>query len=424
MSKEHVDKALQGADGWAAINIAATHLLGYQVDSALGKFQSAMIHLKRNKQLTDSLNAVKRVRQIEELKIAFETDKILQDVQLKQQTIQLLGKQKELQARTYEESRLNFLLESKDKENHLLSLRAEATEKDKNILVNNQNISQLKIDNANRQANLDKARSTRNITFAFVGLLAIVMSLLYRQFKSKQAANRIIGVKNAELNNLLQEKEGLLEEKDWLLKEVHHRVKNNLQTVVSLLESQSVYLDSKALQANQESRNRVYAMSLVHQKLYQSENVASIEMDKYLSELVEHLRDSMETQKIYFKLQLIPVMLDVSQAISLGLIVNESITNSIKYAFPKTVSNPIIEITLESTDNGRLCLTTRDNGIGLTSDQINAESSSLGIKLMRGLTGDIMGDFTILSDNGTMVIVNFPPADPLSSTKTKKPARL
>ncbi|MCF6404593.1 ATP-binding protein [Chitinophaga filiformis] len=410
---EYIDKLLQPSAFSTAGGIADVHLLAFKIDSARGDFQSAMLHLQKNKSITDSLNALSRFRQIEELQLQYKTEKIMQDVKLKQQTILLLENRQALQFKEYEESRLKFLIESKDKENSLLTLSAEAAEKDKNILLSKQSIMQLQADNASRKARLESANFTRNITFGFVFLLALIVVLLYRQFRSKQAATKIIGKKNEVLQHLVQEKEGLLEEKDWLLKEVHHRVKNNLQTVVSLLESQSVYLDNKALQANQDSRNRVYAMSLVHQKLYQSENIASIQIDTYLKELVEHLREGIGNENIYFKLQLSPVKLDVSQAIPLGLILNEAITNAIKHAFPDSATDRIISVNLQMDEAGRLCLTIQDNGIGFPENIANGNPFSLGLKLMKGLTGDIMGDFAIRSENGTMITINFLPVETL-----------
>ena len=97
--------------------------------------------------------------------------------------------------------------------------------------------------------------------------------------------NHLINQKNLEL-------EFLVEEKEWLLKEVHHRVKNNLQTIICLLESQAAYLENDALKAIETSQNRIYTMSLIHQKLYQSENIQTIDMALYISELIQYLKDS------------------------------------------------------------------------------------------------------------------------------------
>ncbi|HEX2628070.1 MAG TPA: sensor histidine kinase, partial [Chitinophagaceae bacterium] len=178
-------------------------------------------------------------------------------------------------------------------------------------------------------------------------------------------------------------------------------------TVVSLLESQSSYLEKDALQAVQSSQHRVYAMSLIHQKLYQENNMASINMSVYLPELVEYLADSFEVrQRIRFQLDIASISVDVSQAVPIGLILNEAITNSIKYAFPNDGRNEI-KIVMHYLDDGQVQLRIADNGIGLSADFRDGKIGSLGIKLMKGLTEDIGGCFTIENDNGTSITVQF-----------------
>ncbi|HJY13883.1 MAG TPA: sensor histidine kinase, partial [Flavobacterium sp.] len=149
------------------------------------------------------------------------------------------------------------------------------------------------------------------------------------------------------------------------MKEIHHRVKNNLQTVISLLNSQSAYLDNDmALSAIKNSQHRIHSMSLIHQKLYNAENISTINMPNYIKELVEYLKESFNTgQRIRFEINVAPLELDVAQAVPLGLILNEAITNSIKYAFPDD-RNGMVYIKLESTADKRYLLAISDNGIG------------------------------------------------------------
>jgi two-component sensor histidine kinase len=157
--------------------------------------------------------------------------------------------------------------------------------------------------------------------------------------KNEHLSELLLGQKDS----LLEEKEGLLQDKDHLLcqqerllKEIHHRVKNNLQVVMSLLNSQADALQDKAaLSAIQESQHRVQAMALIHQKLYQSEGVARIPMHDYIEEVVAYLHESYcLDQLVRFQLEVEPIELDVTQAVPLGLIINEVITNAFKYAFP------------------------------------------------------------------------------------------
>ena len=420
LSKQNVEKIFQLGRQTTAKTIAASHLLAFQIDSALGQFQSASRHLQLYQQINDSINALSKLKQVEELKLQYQTENLVQDARLKQQTILLLEKQQVIQSREFEATRLNFLIQDRDKENHLLTLTNVAAEKDKTLLLKERSIMQLETENRLKLAGLENAVRFRKISFAFLILFLLIILLLYRQFRAKQAASNIIGVKNSELQRLVGEKEGLLNEKDWLLKEVHHRVKNNLQTVVSLLEAQSAFLDSKALEANQDSRNRVYAMSLVHQKLYQTDNLSSIQMDSYLGELVGHLRNSLAVSGIHFSLQLMNVRLDVTQAIPLGLILNEAITNSVKHAFPFTQNQKIIEVNLCELPDSRLCLSILDNGTGFHNEKPAGLSKTIGLKLMEGLTGDISGEFRIYCEHGTVVQVMFVRQDAIEAISQAK----
>lgn len=250
-----------------------------------------------------------------------------------------------------------------------------------------------------QQAELKQSNFLRNLTLVGLASLFIIIGLLYNQYRIKQRSNKEISSKNSTLQHLVDEKE-------WLLKEVHHRVKNNLQTIVSLLESQSENLHDEALSAVQDSQNRVYAMSLIHQKLYHTDNVAAIEMRSYLPELVHHLRDSFNvSRRIHIHLQISPLELDVSQAVPIGLIINEAITNSIKHAFPGKEIGQEITITLGAEDENLITLTIADNGIGLPTDFDS--SHGLGLKLMKGLVGDIEGTFERSSQNGTIITIHF-----------------
>jgi two-component sensor histidine kinase len=249
------------------------------------------------------------------------------------------------------------------------------------------------------QANLKQATLVKNLTIAGIIAVLIIAGLLYRQNRQKQRNNNVIMQKNEQLRHYLTEKE-------WLLKEIHHRVKNNLQIVMSLLNSQSAYINNEpALTAIHDSQHRVHAMSLIHQKLYSSENVSSINMLVYIRELVTYLSDSFDTGKrIRFELNIEPLEMDVSQSVPLGLILNEAITNSIKYAFPGDRSG-IISISLLNTAPDQYLLTISDNGIGMPADP--AKTGSLGMSLMKGLSEDLDGSFSIETNNGTTVKVSF-----------------
>lgn len=294
----------------------------------------------------------------------------------------------------------SFISISQRKQMAELMIKYDAENKDKNI-------SLLKQKEKLQQVELQRATLIRNITLAGLGLLLIILALLFNQYRLKQRTNNVIASKNKALERMVNEKE-------WLLKEVHHRVKNNLQTVVSLLELQGEYLDNEALSAIHDSQNRVYTMSLIHQKLYQTENVASIGMHTYLPELAYHLSEVFNAgRKINFHFKVIPLELDVSQAVPVGLIVNEAVTNSIKYAFTASPGSHEISISMQEISQGQAELVIADNGIGLPPGFDDDNSRGLGFKLMKGLVEDIDGQISIESKNGTIIRVRFTANIPL-----------
>lgn len=246
-----------------------------------------------------------------------------------------------------------------------------------------------------------QATLVRNLTFAGIAAVIIIAGLLYRQNRLKQKNNEVITLKNDQLRHLLTDRE-------WLLKEIHHRVKNNLQIVISLLNSQAVYINNEAaLSAIQDSKRRVYAMSLIHQKLYQSENIASISMPEYINELVNHVQDSLGAgSQVAFEQDVEPVDLDVSQAIPLGLIINESIVNAVKYAFPGGRRGRV-SIGLRHDDADHLLLNISDDGVGLPADFDVTEHHSLGLELIRGLSKQLKGRFTMVNNNGFHITIRF-----------------
>jgi two-component sensor histidine kinase len=247
-----------------------------------------------------------------------------------------------------------------------------------------------------------------NITYAGILSLLILLAILYKFYLSKNKRNQALQAKQVLINQKNDSLQQLVNEKEWLLKEVHHRVKNNLQIVQSLLNSQSAYLqDNGALLAIQNSKNRVQAISLIHQKLYQSENMDRISMNVYIRELCQHLRESFETNKnISFELSIDDTELDVSRAVPVGLIINEAITNSIKYAFGDLQKGKI-EIILSQEFSNRIILTVRDNGSGLPNDFDERVSGAFGIKLINGLSEDLDGQLSITQHHGTEITLTF-----------------
>jgi len=252
-----------------------------------------------------------------------------------------------------------------------------------------------------QEIKLSKTTIEKNVSLVAIALLSLIIVLIYRQYISHQKRRKEITIKNVMLEKLVNEKE-------WLLKEIHHRVKNNLQIVMSLLNTQSSYLsDSAAITAINDSQHRMFSISLIHQKLYKADNLAAINISEYITELVEYLQDSFNLEyKIIFELDIEPLVMDVSQAVPIGLILNEAITNAIKYAFPND-GRGRITISLQYLHGDYFVLKISDNGIGLPSGFDISKVNSLGLKLIEGLTGDLDAKYNIVNHNGTTVEIEF-----------------
>jgi len=243
-------------------------------------------------------------------------------------------------------------------------------------------------------------------------ILLIVLLFAYTQRREKNKLAMQNQMLRTELNDNVICQDQLTEEKDWLIKEIHHRVKNNLQIVMSLLNTQSAYLTSnEAVEAIRNSQHRLFAISLIHQKLYQTESLATIDIPLYIHELLQYLRDEYNAAgKVTFKINAIPLSLDVALAVPLGLIINEAVSNILKYAFPGDAVGEI-KVLLETDDQRHYHLQIADNGIGLPPAFDMNDGSSLGTSLMTGLSCQLKGKLEIKNDNGVIVNLAFEKAE-------------
>jgi len=275
-----------------------------------------------------------------------------------------------------------------------LQVQYETETKDKNIelLVQKEKL---------QAASIRHSVLMKNVTLAGILVMLVITGLVYAEYRNKQKRNKEINEKNLALEQLVKDKE-------WLVKEIHHRVKNNFHVVASLLEIQSSYLKNKeALSAIKESQNRIHSMSIIHQKLYQSDTLSTIRMPEYIYELVEYLRESYGIREnVGFSLQIENIELNHASAITLGLILNEAITNAIKYAFAKT-ANAKISISLNHISDSQILLSIADNGRGLPNDFDSKIGASMGMELLQGLTDDLGGSFSIETDSGTHIRIIF-----------------
>ena len=199
-----------------------------------------------------------------------------------------------------------------------------------------------------------------------------------------------------------------LEEKVVLLKEIHHRVKNNLQIISSLLNLQSDYLeDERSLDIFKVSQNRIESMALIHEKLYQSKDLAKINFAEYVQDLVDSLLSSYEidSDRISTKLNVDDSLLSLDAAIPCGLIINELVLNSLKHAFPLGTKGEIF-ITLTKVGNS-FTLSVGDNGIGLPVELDFQNTKSLGLQLVNALTSQLAGTIELNNNGGIEFKLNF-----------------
>ena len=320
----------------------------FTADSALGNYFAAIKDVQQYQVLNDSIYNERKSRQIEELTIQYETEK-------KEQSIRLLEKERRLQ-----------------------------------------------------QIELTKEQNTKRWIVGVALLLIVIIGLLVNNSRVKQRANRKLQIQQKQIEKKNSSLHHLVAEKEWLVREIHHRVKNNFHIVMGLLRTQAAYLQgAEAIQAVAESQQRIQAMSLVHQKLYQSDNLSAINMADYIHELIDYLKDSFRTgHTIQFNLQIDPVKLHVSQCIPLGLILNEAVTNAIKHAFPDKREG-LIDISLKDIAPDHFLLAIKDNGIGLPAAFDPANRASMGMKLMRGLSDDLDATFLVNNNGGTEITLDF-----------------
>jgi PAS domain S-box-containing protein len=199
-----------------------------------------------------------------------------------------------------------------------------------------------------------------------------------------------------------------LQEKEVMLKEIHHRVKNNLQVISSLLSIQSTYLaDPRDAQNFQESRDRIRTMALVHEKLYQSDDLASVDFGPYVERLTANLFRSYTGNggRIGLHVDVKDVRFDADRAIPCGLIVNELVTNALKYAFPGG-RNGTITVAVHHDDDYYL-LTVSDDGVGMRADFDLAETESLGLQLVNMLASQLDGTVSMDTTKGTKFTIRF-----------------
>ncbi len=280
----------------------------------------------------------------------------------------------------YDKLKSRFFTSESDQRISLLQTEFDVAQKETTIQV--------------QETQIKKQRTRQTLISIITGLLFLLLSVLYITFRINRRKNRLLERQN--------------KEKEFLLKEIHHRVKNNLGIVSSLLSLQSALIkDENVKKIMEESENRVFSMSMIHQKLYQGKNIEAIEMKDYFINLGIHILESFGMwNRIKLLYEMNPIELDVDAAIPLGLIVNELLANSLKYAFPNDRKGEII-ISLFKINKNTLRLEVSDNGIGKKSDT-PIQGTGFGTQLIQLLIQQLEGKEKVTTRECTAFCFEFP----------------
>ncbi|MBC7873376.1 MAG: sensor histidine kinase [Ferruginibacter sp.] len=350
--------------------------------------------------LKDSVLGLQKREQLYELEAIYNTEK-------KQKEIALLNSQKEIDAKNIALlnskqvladiellrqidiqqalARENSLMDSVVKSEKAYS-QSVTREKEKEAALN----TALGRGNSLKESELMKEKKLRRVLISGAGLLLLAAGVILYQYRRQRIKNVVI--------------QKQADDMQVLMKEIHHRVKNNLQVISSLLDLQSMTIaDNQASEAVKEGKNRVQSMALIHQNLYSEGNIKGIKTREYISNLLQSLCDSynISNDKVMVKTQIDDLNLDVDTMIPLGLVLNELVSNSLKYAF-KDGRPGELSIVLHK-EARHLLLKVSDNGAGYPEGMNIKDSKSFGMKMIRAFAQKLKAKLDIYNSNGAVV---------------------
>jgi len=387
-----------------AMNIAKTENVTIQKILVLSKISDAYYRVGMFKSAYESLKQQKRLGSIGNADYKDNLKKDLvqaSEMNTAQNEIEILRLEKKLTFEKLDKNRLNNLflsseLKFKTELLHSEELIRKSIENENNLKIKQLELNQLQqkeLEHANEIQKLSIKRSNLNVVlFALLSaLIAILTFFLYHLYKKQKFKHSIIERQSKEL--------------EMINKEVHHRVKNNLQVIASLLDLQSNSARSIELkEILQESKQRVQSMAFIHQNLYEAEGIQNVDMKGYINTLSKHLLNSypLVNKKIEIELAIDSIQLQMDTVISIGMIVNELITNAIKYAF-SDISNGVIFVGLQKME-GKLLLIVKDNGSGINTEEISL-NSGFGYKIIRSFCQKLKATLNIVSESGTKITI-------------------
>lgn len=302
---------------------------------------------------------------------------------------------------------LQFLKNIQEKNINEIEIKYESKQKDLEL-------KELTITKQLQNLEILKQKKFNELLFAFIVFALLIIITIIIAYVNNTKKNRLLNLKN----NIITEKIAIVEnqriklsqslnEKNILLKEIHHRVKNNLQLVMSLLNIQARDKESKSIEDFLEKgQSRIASMILIHENLYQNKNVGNIDFEEYITTLTHHIKDSFgeNSEKIAITVTAKEVCLDIETAVPLGLIINELVTNSMKHAFQDAREGKI-EVSLFKKDQNNYELTISDTGVGLKKG--TSSKQSMGLQLVSLLVLQLKGTITTVEKNGLSYVITF-----------------
>ena len=249
------------------------------------------------------------------------------------------------------------------------------------------------------------------------GAIALERARLFSSLKSAHSnLETQVKERTADLSQSNEQLKNTLREREILLKEIHHRVKNNLQVISSMFNLQQIYVGREDIrQVLREGDNRLHAMALIHESLYQSANLKDIDLADYLSSLAKDIFTSYETSARHIKLslQLDALLMEANPAVNLGMIVNELLSNALKHGFPDRRQG-LVELVLQR-EGAEVVLLVRDNGIGIGEDFEKVPEKSMGMQVVNVLVKQLGGTLQLENSAGTMIEMRFPASSLLAA---------
>ncbi len=403
----------------------------YRILSKAGMQQDANLLFDYLFKLKDSIGNKEQQAKLQELEIVYQTEKRQQEIVLlnaknelnkkqieilqyhtQQDSLQLLRETDRRKAMFKESLLKEMALQEQEKNNRLLErqniLKDSIVERElayNGLLLSENNLKQLELTKEQQLKNalarennlhtnqLAKEKQTTWLLTGGIGLLMLSGFSIFVLYQKQKQKNSVIQKQASDL--------------EVLMKEIHHRVKNNMQIVSSLLDLQSISIkDSHASDAVKEGKNRVQSMALIHQNLYSENNLKGIKAKQYIHNLLQNLCDSynISNEKVKINAEIADLNLDVDTMIPIGLVLNELLTNSFKYAFNEQ-TNGVLDIKLKEQNN-QLLLSVKDNGPGFPKELDAKTTKSFGLRMIRAFAQKLKAAVEIRNDNGASVELN------------------